>query len=783
MASVGRSIRAGSAYVEMFVRDGMLSKGLQAAQKKLRAFGDSMNAVGRSLATAGAAGSLPFGLSLKVFADFDSQMARVQALTSANANEFAALTEEAKRLGRETVFTSGQAAEAMSKFALAGFSISKILKATDPALQLAAAGQIEIAEAADIATKIMAGMGVEADDLGGAIDVLAKAMTTANTDILMLGDAFKFVGPIAKSAGISFEEITAAIQLLSNAGVQGEMAGTSLRGMILSLATPSKEAAEMLTSLGVSVQDAQGNFRPLADIIGDLEAAMAGFGSAKKLNILGTIFPDRQAAGAAELVSKGAAALKDATKELESSTGTAGRIAGRQLDTLAGDFELVKSAIEGLALSIGESLSPALRAMSRPIQGIANWLNKVVKNNKGFVITVAAAAAGALALGSALLVSGFSIAALGAVMGAIATIASAFAGAIGLIGTILGAILSPIGLAVTAITGLVGYFLYATGAIGKAASFISGVLGYLTQDATAAMGGVRDALAGGDIELAAKIVWVSLRLIFQRGIGFLQSMWIDFKAFFQRTWAEAVLGAASIFVNSWAGLQRGWSETIGFLSDAWTVFANGIIAAWHEAIGFIKKAWVRLKSLFDSDVNVDAEVKRINEETDGKLGSLRDDQNKLLNERDEARRKRAEEIESERQGILGALDEERQRRREAIAANQGGEQAALQAELDALKSERDALLKKARDLAQIPEDKEYFMNLDEAQKKIEQGAAAASATISDSVRGTFSATEASMFGGQSDAMEETAKNTAQLIIEERKTRRELKFGAMVAGAT
>src|SRR5690606_5063865 len=113
-----------------------------------------------------------------------------------------------------------------------------------------AAGQLEIAQAADIAAKIMAGMGVEADNLGGAIDVLTKAMTTANTDLLQLGDAMKFIGPVAKTAGIAFEEVAAAVQLLSNAGIQGEMAGTTLRTGLLSLTSPGAEAAAKLKELG-----------------------------------------------------------------------------------------------------------------------------------------------------------------------------------------------------------------------------------------------------------------------------------------------------------------------------------------------------------------------------------------------------------------------------------------------------------------------------------------------------------------------------------------------------
>jgi TP901 family phage tail tape measure protein len=289
-----RQVRAGSAYIELTTQDKKLVAGLQRASKRLKAFATSMRRTGMRVFGGGLAAALPFGLSAKVFANFEQQMARVKALTNASGGEFQKLEAKAKQLGSTTVFSASQAAEAMSYFALAGFKTDQILGAIGPTLDLAAAGQIEIAEAADIAAKIMAGMGLSADELGNAVDVMAKAMTTANTDLTMLGDAFKFVGPMAKSAGISLEEITAAIQLLSNAGIQGEMAGTTLRGMLLSLTSPSSEAQKELQRLGVRIVDTAGDVRPLVDIITDLENAMSGVGEHSPRKYAATVQVDRE---------------------------------------------------------------------------------------------------------------------------------------------------------------------------------------------------------------------------------------------------------------------------------------------------------------------------------------------------------------------------------------------------------------------------------------------------------------------------------------------------------
>ena len=341
-----QGIRAGRAFVELGVSD-KLTGGLRKAQRRLKAFGASVRSIGQRMVAVSAAAVTPFAVSTTVFAGFEQRMARVRALTGATGKDFDRLADMAKRLGESTVFSASQAADAMGFFALAGFDVDQILRAIGPTLNLAAAGQLEIAQAADIAAKIMAGMGLEADKLGGAVDVLTKAMTTANTDLVQLGDAMKFIGPIAKSAGIAFEEIVAAVQLLSNAGIQGEMAGTSLRGALLTLTSPSKEAAGMLKKLGVTIVDAAGDVRPLVDIIGDLERATKNLGSGKRLEVIGTIFQARQAAGVAELLSQGADKLRDYTAALRASGGTAARIAGVQLNTLTGNVTILRSALEG----------------------------------------------------------------------------------------------------------------------------------------------------------------------------------------------------------------------------------------------------------------------------------------------------------------------------------------------------------------------------------------------------------------------------------------------------
>jgi TP901 family phage tail tape measure protein len=720
MAST-RQVRAGAAYVELTTRDNKLVRGLQRAAKRLKTFAASAKAAGMKMLTSGGLASVPFALSAKAFASFEQQMARVQALTGATGEEFSRLESMAKKLGATTTFSASQAAEAMSYFALAGFETQQIMDALGPTLNLAAAGQIEIAEAADIAAKIMSGMGLEATELGSAIDVMAKAMTTANTDLTMLGDAFKFVGPMAKTAGVSLEEITGAIQLLSNAGIQGEMAGTTLRGMLLSLTSPSAEAQKELDRLGVRVIDSAGNVRSLTGIIGDLERALSGVGSGEKLRVLGSIFPARQAAGAAELVSQGAERLAEATAALGDASGTAAGIAGTQLDTLQGDFTILLSALEGVGIAIGEALGDSLRAGIQGVTDLLALLGEWIGKNREVVITAAAIVAGVTLLGGALVALG-----IGAQITAFGF--AGLASAIGLAASLIGAILSPMGLLVAAAVALGTYLLYASDAGSQALAWLADRFAVLKDDALKSWNAIGAALASGNIALAGKILWLTLKMEWQRGVNYLTRLWLDFKKTFLDIASEATFGAAGAFTDATAGLEVAWVETVGFLADAWSVFVNMLTQTWNTTVGFIRKAWVRLKSLFDEDIDVDTEVAAIDDETNAKNAASEQNMLESVGERDRNRRQRRAEIEADREGT-----------QDALAAMQAAEQQQREAQFDRDLAASQAEVEEAR--------REWQQSIAAAQSPEEQAEAAG--TESGKPKVSLPEVEASLQGSRS----------------------------------
>ena len=769
-----RAIRAGAAFVELSTRDSQLVKGLQKASRRLRAFATAAKATGMKMLTSSGMAAIPFALAAKTFAGFEQQMARVKALTGANAEDFAKLESLAKRMGATTVFSASQAAEAMSYFALAGFETQQIMDALGPTLNLAAAGQIEIAEAADIAAKIMSGMGIKADDLGNAIDVMAKAMTTANTDLTMLGEAFKFVGPMAKTAGVSLEEITAAIQLLSNAGIQGEMAGTTLRGMLLSLTSPSSEAKRELDRLGVSVVDSVGNVRGLADIIGDLESSLTSAGSGEKLRVLGTIFPARQAAGAAELISQGAARLRDATTALGSASGTASSIASTQLNTLQGDATILLSALEGLGIAVGEALGDSLRSGIKTITGLLSIMGQWVSENRSVVLTVVGIIAGVALVGGALVGLGI----------ALQITAFGFAGlaaAIGFAGSLIAALLSPLGLLVGLAVALGAYLLFASEAGGQALAWLGERFGVLKNDAITAWGAIGKALAAGDIALASRILWLTLKMEWQRGIHFLNGLWVKFKDFFLGITTDAVFGSAKILNDGWSGIEVAWTETIGFLADAWSLFTNLLTKTWHNTVGFIRKAWVRLKSLFDSEIDVESEVSRINQETSSANQKADDQMQDAVGKRDQERRERQQQVEQDRVAVNQTLSDMQRSEHENRQRGFNDDLAQTQQELSAAKDEWQAALAEVQQEATPDESTPTGKKLKDLQHSLSLSAD----TLGEEQRkveskGTFNAFGARGLGSDSLA-ERTAKASEQIMINTKGLLDEAKQGGLVFG--
>jgi len=338
-----------------------LGRKIKDSEKKLQGFGKTAKKAGQLLAGAFAGTVILNGIknAIKSIAQLESSIRRVSLIAGGGEEKFAKL---AKTLGGSTVFTANQAAEAMGFLAQAGFSTNQILTATPGILDLAAAAQLDLGRAADIASNILSGFGLSASEVNRVNDILVTTTNSANLSVEQMGEAMKVVAPIAKSAGISINTVAGFMGVLGDAGIQGSLAGTQLKGVLSSLIKPSTEAAKVFEKLGVEIINNEDGSLNLSATLTALKNA--GLSTADAF----TIFGERAAAGALVMANatEKADALAEATKEI----GIASLQAKRQLDTLSGDMALFSSAIDG-TVQKGSSLIGFFRDVT---QGATNFV-------------------------------------------------------------------------------------------------------------------------------------------------------------------------------------------------------------------------------------------------------------------------------------------------------------------------------------------------------------------------------------------------------------------------
>jgi TP901 family phage tail tape measure protein len=420
-------VNIGSIYGTLELID-RFSPGLEKAGNNLQKAGQRLRALGTTVSEAGSA-MLPLsvgvaalgGYALKTFADFETGMNRVRAVTGAAGADFDAMRKQAAMLGATTVFTAGEAADAMGYLGLAGFKVNEILAAMPGVLQLASAAQLDVAAAADITAKTMRGYGLAVTEVGRINDVMTKAFTTSNTDLTQLGDAFRYAGPIANVAGMEFEEAAASLSLMADAGFQGTLGGTALRGAIARLAGAVPTVTRELQAMGVTTVDASGKLLPFVDILKQLEKE--GLDTAEIMSLFG----QRAGPAMAALLERGSEELEKFTQTLRDSGGTAERIAKIQLEGLRGAWVLLESATEGVALSLGEVLAPYATELMTSLTNLAGvvqtqlvpWLKSLSDTSKtalvAFLATVAIGGPLLLGLGSLIRLLGFAAGGFGAV--------------------------------------------------------------------------------------------------------------------------------------------------------------------------------------------------------------------------------------------------------------------------------------------------------------------------------------------------------------------------------
>lgn len=343
---------------------------------------------GRALVGLGLAAGVAAGAAVKVFADFDKQMSAVQAATLASSKEMKGLRDAAVQAGADTSFSAGEAANAIEELAKAGISTADIIGGgLTGALDLAAAGGLGVADAAEIAATTMVQFGLEGNEVARVADALAAGAGKAQGSVQDLGLALSYAGVPAASLGLSVEETTGTLALFANAGITGEKAGTAFRAMLVSMQNPAAKSANLMSSLGINMFNAQGEFVGMEAAAGILQDKLGDLTDQQRGAALATIFGNESLGAATSLYNGGAHGVATWTANV-SEAGYASEVAAARLDNLAGDIEAFTGSLETLLIGLGESGDGPLREFVQDATTVVNILGELPDGVRSTVMAV-----------------------------------------------------------------------------------------------------------------------------------------------------------------------------------------------------------------------------------------------------------------------------------------------------------------------------------------------------------------------------------------------------------
>lgn len=575
------SVNVGTAVGYLDLDSSKFKSGLKAAQSSLseftnksndagtrfQALGNSLKSVGSTITKTVSLPLLALGAgALKVAGDFEAGMSEVSAITGATGKDMQALEKQAKTLGATTKFSARDAAEGMKYFGMAGYDTNQIMSALPSTLNLAAAGNVDLGIACDIVSDAMTGLGMSANETTKFTDIMSATITNSNTSVELMGETLKYVGPVAGTLGIGMRDLSVAIGLMGNAGIKGSQAGTVLRAGLTNLVKPTKQMQDAMNKYGVElVKNSDGS----VDLMGTMEnlrTTLGGLDQATQANALATIFGKEAMSGWAAVVNASESDFNKLSDAIANSDGKASDMAKTMQDNLKGSIDNMKSAFEGLLITIGERLIPVFRSLVDGITSVFTWFNNLNPAIQNVII----GAGGFLAvLGPLLLIIGnviIFVTKLGMAISTLVTFFSAGGAGAGLLATAIAFLTGPIGLTIAAITALIAI----------------GVLLYKNWD-----------------EIKAKCIE-----IWQNNIKpIIETITNTIKAFLTATWT----GIQAFLTTCWNLLKQlastVWNGIKSIIESVCNGIKSTVTSIWNGIKSITSTIWNGIKSLISSVVN------------------------------------------------------------------------------------------------------------------------------------------------------------------------------------
>ncbi|WP_438811959.1 phage tail tape measure protein [Staphylococcus haemolyticus] len=356
-------------------------KGIQTVNK----YKDSINNVGSSMRNVGSNMSmyftLPvvagFGAAIKTGADFEGQMSRVGAIAGSSKSQLKAMSDQAVDLGAKTSLSASEVAKGMEELAALGMNTNQIMKAMPGVISAAEASGSDLATTATIMASSLNSFNLKASDSGHVADLLATAANDSAADVQYMGDALKYAGTPAHSLGVTLEDTSAAIEVMSNSGLEGSQAGTALRASFIRLAKPSAQSQKAIDKLGISLSNSKGEFVGMPNLIGQFKDALQGMTKDQKLAYVAQIVGTEAASGFLALIDAGPAKLKKYSDSLKNSNGASKEAADKMKDNLKGSLEQLGGAFESLGITIGTAFAPVLRGLAKAVTFLVEKFNNM----------------------------------------------------------------------------------------------------------------------------------------------------------------------------------------------------------------------------------------------------------------------------------------------------------------------------------------------------------------------------------------------------------------------
>lgn len=361
--------------------------------------------VGAGLAIAGG-----LGVAIKAASDFETRISAIKAVSGATADEMDIIRKKALQLGADTKFSAGEAAGAMEELIKAGLSVADVMDgAADATVALAAAGEIDLKTAAEVAANAMNTFNLAAKDLPRVADLLAGAANASAVDVGELAQALQQAGAVANLAGLSLDDTTLAIAAMGNAGIKGSDAGTSLKTFLQNLQPVTEKQTALFRELGIvtadgtnAFYDATGSLKPLTEISGVLSKSLVGMTDAQKQMALEMMFGSDAIRAAAIVANTGAKGFQELGTEINKVK--AADVAKTRMDNLAGSIEQLKGSIETLLIIIGKPLADSLRVVVDRVTGLVNWFSELDTGTIKMIGSIASIVASFLIAAGAVLV-------------------------------------------------------------------------------------------------------------------------------------------------------------------------------------------------------------------------------------------------------------------------------------------------------------------------------------------------------------------------------------------